>query len=302
VHPAKAGRRFMALFTFNCDESYDSDPHQDSERVLDAANNPYIPKTYVVGGFFADEIAWSKIKRSWDGKNRRVGVSHFHASPLNAREGEYKGWGKNRQIRYAKDMLRILKKQGLRLHAVSCGMLVRDYEQVISEQGRRSLGNPYIACFKTCVAMIARDMNDPRGGFYPEDQFAVVLDRNKFQTEAVDIFYKMKDAAVFRDRNRLATCTPASWEQVTELQTADLIAYETFKLLHGARGTVLKARRSLESMFDKNGFQGLYYGRDTLEKIKPKLEAAAEAGCAPNGFIINLTPKWDPSKTGELVT
>ncbi len=291
----------MALFRLYCDESCDSDPHQDSERILHAAKEPYIPRTYVVGGFFSNEIVWGKVKRSWDWKNKRIGVSRFHASHLNARDYEYEGWGKNRQIRYAKDMLRILKNQGLDLHAVSCGVLCRDYDQIISEQGRRCLGNSYIACFKTCIAMIARGMNDPRGGFYPDDQFAVVLDRHEFQTEAVDIFYKMKDTVVFEDRNRLATCTPASSEQVTELQTADLIAYETFRLLHSAKGGILKARKSLESMFDKNGFQGLYYGKDTLEKIKPKLEAAAEAGCAPNGFIINLTPEWDQS-TGELVT
>jgi hypothetical protein len=276
----------MALFTFHCDESYDSDPHQDSERVLNAAKNPYIPKTYVVGGFFSNEIVWGKVKRSWDWKNKRVGVSRFHASDLNARDQEYEGWSKNRQIRYAKDMLRILKKQGLDLHAVSCGMLVREYEQILSKQGRRNLGNPYIACFKTCLAIIARGMNDPKAGFYPEDQFAVVLDRNDFQTEAVDIFYKMKDDQAFRDRNRLATCTPASSAQVTELQTADLIAYETFKLLHSSRDGVLTARKSLESMFPKNGFKGLYYGKQTLERMKPAIEGAVN--CAPNGFIVNF--------------
>jgi hypothetical protein len=53
-------------------------------------------------------------------------------------------------------------------------------------------------------------------------------------------------------------------------------------------------------MFDTNSFHGLYYGKDTMEKIKLRLEAAAAAGCAPNGFIINLTPEWDQS-TGELV-
>ena len=287
----------MALFKFFCDESYDSDPHQDSERILHAAKEPYVPRTYVVGGFFSNEIVWGKIKRSWDWKNKRVGVPGFHASHLNARDHEYEGWGKNRQIRYAKYMLGILKRQGLDLHAVSCGMLVRDYEQIISAQGRRNLGHPYIACFKTCLAMIARGMNDPRGGFYPEDQFAVVLDRNDLQSEAVDIFYKMKDSIVFHDRNRLATCIPGVAEDVTELQTADLIAYDTFKLLHEAKDGVMKARKSLESMFNKNGFQGLYYGKDTLETIKPKLEAAVD--CAPNGFIINLVPGWDA--TGELV-
>jgi len=141
-------------------------------------------------------------------------------------------------------------------------------------------------------------MNDPRGGFYPEDQFAVVLDRT-IADGSRRYFLQMKDTTVFRDRNRLATCTPASSEEASELQTADLIAYDTFKLLHGAKGGVLKARRSLESMFDKNGFQGCTTARDILEKIKPKLEAAAVAGCAPNGFIINLTHEWD-ANTGTL--
>jgi len=276
----------MALFTFYCDESYDSDPHQENDRILDKTKNPHVSKTYVVGGFFSNEIVWGKIERSWDWKNKRVGIQRFHASHLNARVYEYEGWGKNRQIRYAKAMLHILKAQGLDLHAVSCGMLVRDYEQVINEQGRRNLGHPYVACFKTCVAMIARAMNDPKGEFYPEDQFAVVLDRNDLQTEVVDIFYKMKDNPVFRDRNRLATCTPASSDKVIPLQTADLIAYETFRLLHGKRDGVMKARKSLESMFSKNGFKGLYFGKQTLETMKPAIEGAVN--CAPNGFIINL--------------
>jgi len=68
---------------------------------------------------------------------------------------------------------------------------------------------------------------------------------------------------------------------VTELQTADLIAYETFRLLHGEQDGVLTARKSLESMFPKNGFKGLYYGRQTLEKMKP-----ANRGCS------ELRAKW----------
>jgi len=50
-----------------------------------------------------------------------------------------------------------------------------------------NLGNPYIACFKTCVSDNRGGMNKPKAGFYPEDQLAVVLDRNEFQTQAVDI-------------------------------------------------------------------------------------------------------------------
>jgi len=111
----------------------------------------------------------------------------------------------------------------------------------------------------------------------------------------------MEDTAVFRDHNRLATCTPGSAEEVSPLQSADLIAYETFRLLHREKDGVLKARKSLKSVFNTNAFQGLYYDKDALGKIEPRLEAAAADGCAPNGFIINLMREWDTG-TGELVT
>jgi len=44
-------------------------------------------------------------------------------------------------------------------------------------------------------------------------------------------------------------------------------------------------------MFSKNGFKGLYYGRQTLERMKPTIEGAVN--CAPNGFIINFVEDWE---------
>jgi len=35
------------------------------------------PKTYVVGGFFSDEIVWRKVKRSWDWKMNEWGCRAF---------------------------------------------------------------------------------------------------------------------------------------------------------------------------------------------------------------------------------
>ncbi len=69
----------MALFKFFCDESYDSDPHQDSERILHAAKEPYVPRTYVVGGFFSNEIVWGRSKDRGTGK---ISASEFRAFTL----------------------------------------------------------------------------------------------------------------------------------------------------------------------------------------------------------------------------
>ena len=281
----------MAIFRFFCDEGYDSDPHQDSSRILSGDTSAHTPKVYVVAGFISDERCWAKIAKAWDEKNQRIGVRRFHASHLNARDGEFKGWSKNRQIRYAKDLLRILKERKKRIHAVSCGILARDYDRIVSPEGRKKLGHPYIACFKSCVAMIAQQMST--NNFEPDDKFAVILDRNNLENEAVKVFYKMKDSVEWPYSKRLATCAPGTWQDFTELQPADLIAYETFKLLL-SRHSGRSVRKSIESMFGKNGFLGYYFDSTTLELLKVPLETSE---CAPNGFIVQLPgPAPDDSR------
>jgi hypothetical protein len=122
-------------------------------------------------------------------------------------------------------------------------------------------------------------------GFPPEDQFTVILDRNDLQAEAVRIFYDLKDDPGFKYRARLAGCMPAATEDLTALQPADFIAYETFRLLHDKRYGGEKIRYVLQSMFDTNGFTGYYFGADTFTRMKEPMESAA---CRPNGFVVNM--------------
>ena len=79
------------------DESYDSDPNQGGV-VFHTMGDQYVPKAYVVGGFFSDEITWGEIEGNWLTENKRAGVQRYHASQLNAREDEFKGWKKDQQI------------------------------------------------------------------------------------------------------------------------------------------------------------------------------------------------------------
>jgi len=118
----------MAMLWFYCDESYDSKAKK--------------PNVYIVGGAIAGDKIWDKIERSWDWKNRRVGVPRFHASHLNALDHEFKGWSKQRSKRYVIDLLKILVKPKRNLHIASVGVLTKDYERIINEDGRRRLGNP----------------------------------------------------------------------------------------------------------------------------------------------------------------
>jgi hypothetical protein len=262
----------MTNFLFYCDESYDSQ-HEPA-------------KAFVVGGFFAGERIWEKVQRRWSAANSWAGVSRFHASHLNARDHEFETWSKARSLRYSKRLLRILNDQGHHLHAVSCGLLGEDYEQIIPQDSRAKLGNPYIACFKTCIVMIAKEMKP----FPAADRFSVILDRSDWSAEAVAIFNEMKNGTTWEYGHRLGACTSAGAGTVA-LEAADLAVYETFRYLYAMNFRVADVRAVMRKVFDSNGFTGFYYDAELFESLRRVLE---KAHVAPNGIIpIVPTPSDD---------
>jgi hypothetical protein len=262
----------MANYYFYCDESYDSQ------------STP--PRTFVVGGFFAQERIWERIERRWNAANNRAGVSRYHASHLNAYDHEFEGWSRPQNLKYSKSILRILTDQKKKLHAVSCALFGEDYERIIDECNRRKLGNHYVLCFKTCVAMIAKEMRQ----FPPEDRFSVILDRGVWQEEAVKAFHDMQGAANWEFHSRLGACRFGGPETVG-LQPADLIAYESFRYLHGRQIDAPTVRALIRSMFEKNGFLGFFFDADAFERLKQPVQ---EANVPDNGFIVTFPTPSDP--------
>ena len=262
------------LFKFLCDESYDS---QTAE-----------PRTYVVAGFFGDDITWNDVEARWSEINAGNSVTRFHASHLNAKTYEYEGWDDKRKIDYSRQMLDVITGHKKRLHAYMCTIHADEYRRLISASGRENFGPPYLICFKTCIALLAKEMDD--GGFSPEDQFAVYIDRHEFEAEAVRIFYAMKDDPAFPYRSRLHTCTPAEMDSMIPLQAADLIAYEGFRWNHDRRRMAdATTRLVMQAIKDHNGLTERYYGTKTLTGLKDGIESAV---CLPNRLcILPLNPE-----------
>lgn len=285
LHPARsADRRHFLIFQFCCDESHDA-PKRGVE-----------PKSYVVAGFFGNQTSWDKVERSWDWKNKRVGVSRYHASHLNAHDGEFTGWSKTRCLRYSKDLLKILKKQQRKLHGISCGIHVDEYRRIISASGQVKMGHPYLVCFKSLIATVAEQMD--YGKFPREDKFAVILDQNKDELDgkklemwATEIFYGMKNNPRFKYGHRLATCVPGSSEEFACLQPADFIAYESYRLMHDKRKGVTEIRAALNTMLETTGFLGYLFNEEVFNRIKDDVDKDTSQ---PNGFVIvpqYLTPE-----------
>jgi hypothetical protein len=182
-----------------------------------------------------------------------------------------------------------LVKQKRRLHVVSVGVLGKDYERVISEDGRRRLGNPYILCFKECIALLAEEPHRPQNNWEQDAKFNVVLEQNRFQKEAEAVFNKMKVHPIWRAAYRLGTCEVGDRDMFTALQPADLVAYETYRLIHECHFGINRLRIPLQKTFSSNGFSGFYYTTEILDTMKPIVEKDISE---PNGCIFIHEPNY----------
>jgi hypothetical protein len=270
VHSASSpAQRFLLVFKFFCDESHDSAPKGGE------------PSSYLVGGFFGNQEAWTRVESKWKRRNELEGIPRYHAAHLNAGTYEYEGWSKARRLTYSKEMLAILKRQGRKLHGVSCGIFVDSFRRIISQSGQEKMGHPYLVCFKTVVAAIAKMMDE--GDFSEADRFAVVLDRGDHDIAAVETFYEMKDNGTFKHRHRLETCTPGDSADFVGLQAADFVAYENFRIMHGKRHGQNQMRAAMNSILSTTGFMGYLMGEDSLEHMKEGVDSSI---CEPGGLVI----------------
>jgi hypothetical protein len=272
----------IMIFRLYCDESHDSTNEKKRQGGM-----PFESKSYVVGGFMSDQDSWGKIESRWKRKNELEGVRRYHAAHLNAGTWEYEGWTKSRRIRYSKEMLRILKNRGRKLHGMSCGLHVDAYRKVISQEGQIKMGHPYLVCFKALIATVAKQMDE---GYFPyEDRFAVIVDRGDHDFDAVRVFDAIKGDPQFPHRHRLESCTSASSEALIGLQPADFVAYETFRLMHDKRKGQTEIRAALKTMLGSTAFFGYLLDETVMVRMK---DAVDKATCNPDGLVI-VPPNLD---------
>jgi hypothetical protein len=265
------------VFKFYCDLSYDGSPDKNGRLP---SGTRHSPRTYVVGGFFSSQSIWNIVEAQWETVNSVFGVPRYHAAHLNAKTHEYDGWDDAKKLLYSKQLLKIVNDRGKTMRPVTCGILADEYRSIINDKGRENLGSPYLACFKSCVALIAKEMQE---NFPPEDKFEVFIDIDDGYLEAVEHFNRLKDNTNFQYRSKLATCTPGKMEEMSPLQSADMVAYEVFRRLHSLKNTESQMRSVLSLLYQHNAPSERYFGAKTLRAFKSGIESAV---CDPGGLVI----------------
>lgn len=228
------------------------------------------PNVFTISGFFSDQLSWDEVESQWSEVNRRFAVSAFHATELNRGSGRYREWSKETRVAYSAELLQVVNRQKHRMRAYNCGMRADDYRGTISNIGRLKLGHPWIACFKGCIAMIAKDMET-----LPSDDTlsVVVAKRSGFDLQALKLFEELRSNPKFEFRHRLSVCIGARPKDVIGLQVADLIAYEYFKRLTD-KNSARKMRAPLALVREHNAYCEGFFGAATFEKLKEGIESA----------------------------
>ncbi len=253
------------LFRFYCDESYDG--------------KAYNPEYFTISGFFADHPTWEEIERGWNAINLGYSVPYFHASELNGRNGIYADWEKNKADEYSAELLSVINRQEKRIVAYNCGILGDVCRNIISPEGQMKLGHPWIMCFQSILAMVAKDMET----LPVEDTFSVTFGSElRFEAMAVDVFKQMKKSPLFQYRHRLESCISGDSKKIVELQVADLMAYEYYKRLR-QEDSVNVMRKPLELIRKYNNYNEGFFGKETFLKYKDKIESAV---CGLNQLVI----------------
>ncbi len=256
-------RRPFVKFLFYADESYDG--------------NPSLPTTITISGFLSDEISWAEVRDEWNEVNKRYGVPCFHATALNSGRDEYAGWPKPQRHQYSAELLDVVNRQGKRLVAYNCGMRADVYRRVINAQGHRKLGSPWFACFKSCIAMIAKHMETLPSG----DTVSVVVEKGSgFDLKAKDFYARLAANPLFAHNFRLKSFASARPQQEIGLQLADMMAYEYFKQLHKRPPSM---RIPLERIRSTANYAEGFFGEDTFLRMKKDIETA---NCGPDELVI----------------
>jgi hypothetical protein len=258
IHPDQRGHKYMAIFTFKFDESYND-------------------RTLVIGGWIAEETQWRILKRRWRRAiadvNRQLPkgqkISRYHASHMNANDGEFRGWEQRLEMKlwFTKKLFRIVSTD--RMIAVASGIDLKAFCDVFPERNPPDYGVAYTICMQLAMWRIGEALDK----HVLSDRVTIVHDHGNWDIHALQAFNILVDDPEWEYRNRFVAITPLRWQDDTGLQSADLIAYECMRAIDNELWTGKKMRTAMEELLKCNsGIFPAYLDREALEAAKKELD------------------------------
>lgn len=213
----------------------------------------------VVSALFARGSAILSLENKWAhvidkvnlklSRQGRKPISRYHASEMNALDGEFEGWSKEESLQFSQAFLRIIRAGDL--YAIAHGVILTDFVDVYPDVSDDPKGWAYLHATANCLLSIGRHF----AVHIPKDRRAtegisIVFDRTiEFRARAARAFDLVRDDPKIEYRDAFNSLAEGNAFTHIALQAADLLAYEIMReMTRGLFASSLDMRKFFKKM------------------------------------------------------
>lgn len=212
-------------------------------------------KAFGLSGLIGPVHEWHKLQCKWEDALECCRVEHFHATDLQALEGEYKGWTVSQRERLVSLLVRVVQEQLPNFRLLGSANAMSSY-RYLPEYRRRHLKNPYFLGAVSVMSDGARFAHYDFG----DKPVEFVFDQKTKHKQWIDQAYD--DVLKTRWGYLCAAKSMANHRQVSPVQVADLLTYESEKYI-GSRMANPEATDVADLRWPMEQLKELFYGGDT---------------------------------------
>jgi hypothetical protein len=238
-----------------------------------------------VGGWLASDTTWGKIEGRWRRrieyeKRRSIkrgesAIDRYHASDLDNLKSQFaqeKGWDADRRKLFTKKLIDIMACNKQKINypiGISVGIFLSPLRELFPSPNKENIYKQHWAAYRICMIQNLITLAEVMRRLYPGEQVAVIYDRGPFSSAALSAFESFVGTSRTVNKKDIVTVAPMGWECCTALQPADMIVYESRKLIKSGIREQDKFRRSLQRIIGNgNILRVRYIGREALAEIR----------------------------------
>lgn len=210
-----------------------------------------------IQGMVGPVALWHRLQCEWEDALECCRVKHFHATDLNAFEGEFKGWTLPQRERLTSLLVSVVRKNLSGFRLLGSATIMSSYAK-LPEYRRRRLKNPYFLSAVSVMSDATRFSHYEFG----DKPIEFIFDQKTKHQQWIDAAYK--DVAFTKWGHLSAAKSMVNHRWVTPVQVADLLAYESEKYIQRRlQNAAFDDLRPDEMRWPLGQLKGLFFGSDT---------------------------------------
>ncbi len=212
-------------------------------------------RAFGFSGLIGPVHEWHKLQCKWEDALECCGVNHFHATDLQALEGEYNGWTATQRERLVSLLVKIVQEQLSSFRLLGSANAMSSYKY-LPEYRSRHLRSPY---FLGAVSVMSDGTRFAHYDF-ADEPVEFIFDQKSKHVKTLNDAHD--DVLKTRWGYLCAAVSQADHRLVSPVQVADLVAYESKKYIE-ARMANPKAEDVPGLRWPMEQLKQLFYGGDT---------------------------------------